>query len=175
MNHWLRQPVVFAFIYPNMLNETNDTNEVRGKDGRWLAPPPGSEKTRITTDNARSMVQKRVENYRRKAIQRIVEEAKSIDPSVSVGADAFGLVAAKQYAALMDSEKPRIADLEKLGQIMSGVTAVTSHREDAPPGTVSAAPAVLLELAAMIERRQADAVDRARAIDVESTDTRNDE
>jgi hypothetical protein len=142
--------------------------DIRDNNGRWLAPPPGSEQTRITTANARSMAEKRWEKARLAANRRIVEEAKSIDPTVSSAADAFGLVAAKQYTALMDSEKPRIADLEKLGQIMTGTTnADNSRREDTPPNAISGSPDALMRLVALIEAEQRAAVDKARAIDAE--------
>lgn len=158
------------------MEETQDRTDIRDSNGRWLAPPPGSEKTRITSANARTMVQKRWEKYRRQAVRKIVEEAKSIDPSVSVGAEAFGLVAAKQFTALMDSDKPRIADLEKLGQIMTGMTE-ESRRENTPgagDSVITATPKALLDLLRAIESDKAAAIDRARAIDADSTDTRND-
>lgn len=100
-----------------------------------------------------------------------------MDITVSTGADAFGLVAAKQFAALMDSEKPRIADLEKLGQIMTGMGA-EPRREDASDqpgsGEISGTPSALMDLIAQIEAARSAAVDRARAVDVDSTDIRNE-
>lgn len=152
------------------------TKDVRDDNGRWLAPPPGSENTRITTANARTMAQRRWENYRRAAVRAIVEEAKSIDSEASTGANAFGLVAAKQYSALMDSDKPRIADLEKLGQIMTGMVASSQRENAAAPGEtlISAPPEALMHLVDLIERQRSAAVDRARAVDVDATDTRNE-
>ena len=161
-----------------LLHMTDDTqtqtNVLRDDNGRFLAPPPGSESTRITTANARTLAQKRWEKYRRAAVQRILGEAQSIDGSVQTPADAFGLVAAKQYTTLMDSDKPRVADLEKLGQIMTGHTATgeNSQRANEPPaGALVAAPETLMQLVDMIERERSAAVDRARAVD---TTTRSD-
>jgi hypothetical protein len=121
------------------------------------------------------MAQKRWEKYRRQAVKKIVEEAKSIDPSVSVGADAFGLVAAKQFTALMDSDKPAMDQLEKLYKMMTGVNTEESRRENASaPGAISGSPEALLRLVEIIERDRRQAVDAARSTDGEATDTRSD-
>jgi len=74
----------------------------------------------ITAENSTVLLRRRWENYRRAAVKRIVGEAQSIDRDVSTGADAFALVASKQFVALMDYDKPRIDELEKLGEIMAG-------------------------------------------------------
>jgi hypothetical protein len=153
--------------------QNNKTDVLRDKNGRWLVAPKSP--APITHENARSMVQKRWDNYRRAAVKRIVDEAKSVDLSVSTGADAFGLVAAKQYTALMDSDKPKLDDLERLQKMMTGMVA-NSQREnvDALPGAVIAAPETLLRLIELLEADKAAAVERARAIDAESIDTRNE-
>ncbi len=146
----------------------------RRPDGKWITAPKSP--APITHANARSMAQRRWEKYRRQAVKKIVEEAKSIDPSVSVGADAYGLVAAKQFTALMDSEKPRIADLEKLGHIMTGMDA-EPRRENTPDGSdssITASPQALMQLVSMLEESKAAAVDRARAVDADSTDIRSE-
>jgi len=49
-----------------------------------------------------------------------VREAAAIDPTIKTPADAYALLASKQYLALVDSDKPRIDELEKLGHMMSG-------------------------------------------------------
>jgi hypothetical protein len=144
--------------------------DIRDNNGRWLAPPPGSDKTRITTANARSMAQKRWEKYRQAAVRQIVGEAQSIDPSIQTPADAFGLVAAKQFTALMDTDRPKIADLEKLGQIMTGISE-EPRRENAGGGenSISGSPEALMRLVELLEAERTAAVDRARAIDVTPT------
>lgn len=142
---------------------------LRDERGRMLTPLPGVKP--FTHETARIAVNKRWENFRKAANRRIVDEAKSIDPTVSSAADAFGLVASKQFQALMDSEKPRIADLEKLGNIMTGMTAqgAESQRAHEPPsGQISASVATLIELAAQIEQRIAAERDKARAVDAET-------
>jgi len=50
----------------------------------------------------------------------------------------------------------------------------SSQRENVPTSAISAAPAALLELAGLIERQRSAAVDRARAVDAEATDTRSE-
>ena len=147
-----------------MATDTQETQVVRDKGGKWIVAPKSP--APITHENARSMVQKRWDKYRQAAVRRIVGEAKSIDPTVSTGADAFGMVAAKQYSALMDSEKPVIGDLEKLQRMMTGQQ--NSERENArtaPQNAISVPPAALLELAAQLEAEIAASVQRARAVD----------
>lgn len=141
----------------------SDEIVLRDERGRMLAPLPGTKP--ITNANARSMAERRWQKYRQEAVKRITDEIASIEPGVSTGAAAFGVIAAKQAVALMDSEKPRIGDLEKLGQIMSGHTPENSRRENAaaPAGAIVAPPAALLELVGLIEQRQRLAVDAARA------------
>ena len=146
---------------------------LRDSKGRMLKPLPG--KHTITKADASSLARKRWEKYRQAAVRRIVGEAQSIDPDVQTPADAFGLVAAKQYTTLMDSDKPKIADLEKLGQIMTGISEEPRRaNEPTSPGSISGSPDALMQLVGMIEAERAAAVERARAVDVDSTDMRNE-
>lgn len=142
----------------------------RNEKGQFLALPPGAAPL-ITSANAREMVARRVEKYRRAALRRITDEAMSIDPTVSTSADAFGMVAAKQFTTLMDSDKPAIDQLDKLRRIMTGDDGVNSQRDhgSAPPnGQISASAATLVELAVQIEREIERRRDTARAIDGET-------
>lgn len=138
-------------------------------DTKRIVANPGGGTAALTQANASALARKRWENYRRSVVKRIVDEARSVDLTVSTGADAFGLVAAKQYSALMDSDKPKLDDLERLYRMMTGAMAANAQREDAPApvGAISAAPETLLHLAELIERERSAAVDRARAIDAE--------
>ena len=140
---------------------------IRDDRGRAIVPLPG--KHTISKEDASILVTRRWNNYRRAAVKRITGEAASIDPTVSTGADAFGVVAARQYVALMESEKPRIKDLEALQRIMAGDNPVapTSPRSEnfLSPSALSASPDALLELARRIEQEIAQRVDRARAVD----------
>jgi hypothetical protein len=149
--------------------DDTQTEVKRDKNGRWLVPPKSP--APITHDNARQMVQKRVEKYRRAAVQRIVDEAKSIDPTVSVAADAFGLLAAKQFTTIMDSDKPAMQDVERLHKLMTGADPANSQRENvsAASGAIIADPDALHRLLELIEADKRQAVDRARAVDAQVT------
>lgn len=147
--------------------------ETRDEQGKWLTRPEGSAPL-ITSATARTMALKRWENFRRNSNKRIVAEAASIDPAVSSPADAYGLLMAKQFTALMDSDKPVVDQAEKLGKFMAGVTGENSQRENAPAGQISGDPGALLELLQAIERNKQAAVDQARAVDTTATDTRNE-
>lgn len=113
------------------------------------------------------MSNKRWESMRRKSNSRIVREAAAIDPTVKDPSDAFALLMSKQYVTLMDSDKPRIDHVERLGYIMAGKDKANSQRENGapPPGVVSAQPAALLELVELIEQHNRRAEDQARASD----------
>jgi hypothetical protein len=114
------------------------------------------------------MVQRRKEKYRRAMVTRIMGEAVSIDNTVQTPADAYGLVAAKQYLTLMDSEKPKMSDLQKLGEMMTGASREDSQRSHEPnPGEIRIQPSALIELAAQIEAEQARRLAAARAVDGE--------
>jgi hypothetical protein len=140
-----------------------DQIEQRDERGRMIAPLPG--KHTITKADASILARKRWDKYRQEAVKRITGEAKSIDPTVDTGAAAFGLVAAKQYTALMDSDKPAIDQLEKLGRIMTGLTGAEARRENEPTGEISGSPQALAELVRLLEAERSAAVDRGRAID----------
>ena len=153
----------------------DNRTDIRDKNGRWLVAPPGSEETRITTANARSMAQRRWEKYRRAAVREIVEEAKSINPAVATSADAYGLLMANQYTKLLDSQKPAVDQVEKLGKMLTGMD-TEARRENAQdaPDSISGSPEALMQLVTMIEADRRQAVDRARAVDATATDTRNE-
>jgi hypothetical protein len=130
--------------------------------------------TKITSANAGELSRKRHEANRRAAVKRILGEAQSIDPSIQTPADAYGLLVASQYTKLLDSDKPNVEQIERLGKMLTGMD-LNSQRENASaPGTITADPDTLMQLISALEREKQIAVDRARAIDVTSTDTRNE-
>lgn len=156
-------------VYNANMNENQPITPekpLRDAKGRMLAPLPGGA-PKITTENARTLVNKRWENYRRAAVKRIVGEAQSVDLSISTGADAFALAASKQFVALLDTDKVKIADLERLGHIMAGKSGEESQRDHTPEllGKISMTAETLLEIAEAIETRRAANRDQARAID----------
>ena len=157
---------VTVLVYDNGMERNADT-------GHIIKPPPAA---MLTSEKSNLLLRKRWDNYRREAVKRIVGEAASIDPSVSTGAGAFGLVAAKQYVALMDYDKPRIDDLEKLQQLMTGEKSVapTQQNEKIFSGEIAASASALMELARRIETEIEERVARERAIDIRIENTGND-
>jgi hypothetical protein len=154
---------LFVFMATNTPLDIT-THPIRDNNGRFLTVPPNAA-PRFTTDTAKSAVQKRVEKYRQATVKRIVLEAKSIDPTVETPSDAFGILAAKQYTAIMDSERPAMQDVERLHKLMTGAS-VESQRENVPTsGIIAASAETMMQLLNMIEARQSAAVDKARAID----------
>ena len=133
----------------------------RDERGRLLAPIPGSEKHQFTPITARIVQEKRWARARQAAANRITREAAAIDPTVSTWAEAWGLVAAKQYVALIDSEKPRGDDLYRIGQVMGALpTALETRAAEVagPAAAVLALPAeaatVLIDLLRQVAERQ---------------------
>ena len=141
-------------------------------DKKQIVANPGGGTAAITQATASALAKLRWEKYRRAAVREIVEEAKSINPAVMTSADAYGILLASQYTKLLDSDKPNIDHAEKLGKMLTGMDA-ESRRENTPDGsgsTISATPAALGELLAVLEQAKQDAVDRSRAIDATATD-----
>lgn len=137
---------------------------IRDERGRMLANLPGTEDKRINAENAPALSRRRAENYRRAALRRIVGEAQSVDPSVSTGADAYAIVAAKQWAALMDYDKPRIDELKTLRDLMTGLEAVN----DAPAQVVTHVHQMDADTVALLEQiAQAQTHTRSEIIDAE--------
>ena len=102
-----------------MSDDNTQPVALRDERGRMLAPLPGTRP--ITHENARMLVEKRWANYRRAAVQRVTDEMRGFDPSIKGGADAWGMLVAKQAVALMDSDKPRGDDLYRIGQVMGAL------------------------------------------------------
>ena len=148
-------------------NADMDEITLRDSNGRMLAPLPGAAPP-ITSDNARAMVKRRQEKYRRAAVERITKIIAEVDPEVSNGAMAFAVIAAEQAKTLMTSKDPKFSDVERLGRIMTGAVDEGRRDHDAggtPAGQVSAAPAALLDLVRLIEQEKRAAVDQAQAAD----------
>lgn len=115
---------------------------LRGERGRFVT---GTAKHTITVADASKLAKKRAEMYRQAAVRRITGEIAAIDPTVSTGADAFSVIAAKQAVALLDSEKPRVDDLVRLRDLMTGKDA----REDTQAQAAGVIADVAHDMAAM--------------------------
>ena len=142
----------------------------RDSNGRLLAPLPGAAPP-ITSANARDMVKRRQEKYRRAAVERITKIIAEVDPEVSTGAQAFAVIAAEQAKTLMAAKDPKLSDVERLGRIMTGASE-EARRENGvgspPAGTVVMAPATLIEVVRLLEQDKRAAVDQAQAVDGDS-------
>ena len=146
------------------MDEKQEQQVVREKNGNWIVPPKSP--APITHANARSMAEKRWAKYRQEAVKRITDEIASIEPGVSTGAAAYGVIAAKQAVALLDSEKPRIGDLVKLAELMTGKAAGTEpSRDNAGAAKISVSASTLVQLAREIEAYAQAERDKARAVD----------
>lgn len=125
----------------------------RNEKGQWVKPPPSP--APFTQANARSMAQKRWDKARKAAASRVLLEAQAIDPTVKDEYDAHGLMVAKQYVAVLDSDKPRADDAEKIAQLMgTAPRAVELRTEQAGPaaGTATEAVIAMTKLVEAIER-----------------------
>lgn len=144
-------------------------------DKKQIVANPGGGTAAITHANASALAQKRWEKYRRAAVREIVEEAKSINPAVATSADVFGLLVANQFTKLMDSQKPDIFQVEKLGKMLTGMEA-EPRRENAgaAPNSVTFSTDALLDILTRIEADKRHAVEAARSIDGTATDIRNE-
>ncbi len=141
----------------------------RDEHGRMLEPLPG--KHTITKADASILAQKRWNIYRQEAVKKITGEIASIEPGVTTGAAAFAVIASKQALALLDSEKPRINDLVKLGELMTGKSvSAEPQRDHAANGAITIAPSTLIQLAEEIELYAQAKRDKARAVDAVTHD-----
>jgi hypothetical protein len=147
--------------------KTLKNGAVYSLDEKRIVANPGGGTAAITQANASAMARARWEKYRRAAVREIVDEAKSINPAVMTSADAYGMLMANHYNKLMDSQKPAIDQVEKLGKMLTGMDVENSQRENtqAQPGTVTMAADTLVEIMQRLEDEKRLAVERARAVD----------
>lgn len=104
---------------------------VRGANGQFL-PGTRAPKTITSSADARSMAEKRWEKARKATASRVMQEAQSIDPTVQTEYDAHALMMAKQYTTIIDSDKPRMDDAEKLAQAMGTMPRNVELRQEQP-------------------------------------------
>lgn len=144
-----------------------ETQALRAPNGRMLAPLPG--KHTITKADASTLAAKRWEKYRQEAVKRITGVIAEVDSSVSTGSQAYAVVVAAQAKALLTAKDPKMSDVEKLGKIMTGLSAEESRRENGgTPGAIVAQPAALAELVMLLEQDRRQEIAKAQAIDGES-------
>lgn len=123
---------------------------LRDSRGRMLRPLPGQHV--ITQANASTLAKKRWDIARRKAALRVVEEAAAVDPRVTLPSDAWALVVARQYVAMLDSDKPRVDDLAKLGQLL-GLVRGPNDNADGGNGAAAVVNSPIVLILAELARR----------------------
>jgi hypothetical protein len=101
---------------------THQTITPRDEHGRILAPLPGGAPP-ITSANARTMAEKRWAKARAAAAAAVVDEAKSIFPNVTSPAAAWGVMNARLFSQIMDSDKPRENAVTALGRNIGALPA----------------------------------------------------
>lgn len=127
----------------------------RDSNGRWLERPAGHT---ITHADASILARKRWDKYRQASARGIMREAIAIDPTVQTPADAYALVVGKQYLALMDSDRPKMDDVYRLGQIIGALP--TAHdRVQAEAATVSDITGVVSALTSFIRQVRGQPLD----------------
>lgn len=128
-----------------------DSVIIRDDKGRFIkgTRAPG---TINSSASARNLAQKRWAKARKAAADRVVREAASIDPTVNTWADAWGLVTARQYSALMDSDKPRGDDLLAIGKAIGAMPSDADKVRDDIQAQPRTQPDVVLALLAVLER-----------------------
>lgn len=141
-----------------MQGMSDDTQVKRDERGRWIEKPPHTKQYEITHANARTMAEKRWAKFRASANSRILREAVAIDPTIKTPADAYGLLASKQFVALMDYDKPRIDELEKMAKLMTGYepSKVSEDTAQAQPASADTYNVTLVQILQDVAQSQAD-------------------
>lgn len=137
-----------ARLYPD--------GSIRNERGHWLAMHPNSRP--ITSETARTMAQIRHEKARERVRARVMEEIHSIAPSVTTPEDAYAEIVAMQSLTLLDSQKPRFDDVEKLGQIM-GTMPTRGAEAQQPADLLNGIADILRELASFARAVPPEVVD----------------
>lgn len=153
-------------------NQLETGGIIRAANGKFL---PGTKSPHpITRDNAREMLEKRAQKAALRARQRVVREAAAIDPDVHDIYDAHALMLAKQYIAILDSDKPRMGDAKELSDMLG--TSVPYRMQQDTGASVAAVVADMADLTrvwldVMQAQRPADADVIPIRIDSEAEDT----
>lgn len=122
----------FLFMTEPQTNGDSLPDVKRDAHGRWQEKPPGTKQYEITHANARTFAEKRWAKHRAAIRQAVTNEMKSVFPTVTSPADAYAAIVAKQATTLLDSDKPRFDDVEKLGQIMGALPTQYDIKQGGP-------------------------------------------
>ena len=89
----------------------------------------------MTSEQGRMLVSKRWEKYRESAASAMLKTVQAIDPTIQTEHDAWGYLYGKQFAALINADKPRGDDLVKFGQVVGSMPTIA----DAKPQAIESA------------------------------------
>jgi hypothetical protein len=175
--------VVFAFIY--MLTETD--TEARTKvlkngavydlDKKRIVANPGGGTTAITSETSSAFHARRQELKRERIMVGAAKVLETLgDWEAPTDMDVVEAIGEAVMENAIDPKSKKQIDAANFILRESGLSMANSQRENEPPpaGAISASVDTMRQLLDMIEQRQAAAVDRARAIDAEATDTRSE-
>ena len=136
---------------------------IRDTNGRILKPQPGfvEEHSVKDSESARALTRKRWEKYQNAAAEAVRAEVGSIAPGGSTPFAAWGVLVADQATKLLDYQKPRVRELQHLGQIIGAVPTVYDGGEQEQTGvTMSEGVASqLLDLLNGMVRQNVDVID----------------
>lgn len=144
--------------------------------GRIVANPGGGT-TAITSETASQLHARRQELKQQRLMAGAAKVLERLgdwtDPNDMDVVEAVG-EAVMENAINPDSKKQ--IDAAKFLFTEAGLTVAQSRRENAAdaPNSITGSPEALMQLVTMIEQDRRQAVDQARAIDVEATDIRNE-
>ena len=133
-----------------------EPRKITGRNGGTLTP--------ITSATARDLAKRRWAKFRQAAARRVTAEAQAIDPTATTAAEAWGLAVAKQYTALLDSDKPRGDDMIRIGEAIGAVATARERDAEQTNNTVNIA---ILDTGAAQALAQALAVLRGEVVDAD--------
>jgi hypothetical protein len=131
----------------------------------------------LTSDKAKELVKRRMELKQERVLAgaaKVLERTGDWDTPADL--DVVEAIAEAAMEKALDVDSKGQIDAAKFILTEAGLSAAQARREDAPgaPGSISGSPEALMRLVALLEAERSAAVDRSRAIDVESTDIRNE-
>lgn len=122
---------------------------------------------KITPSEGREMANIRWEKYRKATASRVLKEAQSIDPDVKSEEDAWALLVSRVYQQIMDSEKPRGDDLEKVGKAMGAMPNITDVKQAPEVADNSEVLAYLREIAAFVANEMSREIVEGKVIETD--------
>lgn len=131
----------------------------------------------LTSDKARELVQVRIQKKQDRIMAGAAKVLETIgDWETPSDMDVVEAIGEAVMEKAIDPKAKGQIDAANFILREAGLSVQSSQRANEPtqPGTVNLHVDTLFAIAAELEHRLASAVDRARAVDVEATDTRNE-